>query len=163
MWTMPSRKVSSLDKQKRIWKLTFFWCCQFPISQGENLDSVDGSYDDTHDTGMYNSLTSTIWSLISYAIIKSLAKKLFIPTKTISWTPFSALVYNSYEWWKGGGAWHFRNFHNLIHGVVLALIKLNSLRPGSSILVKCHHPPIIKGGLNLINSLGIPPGRACAD
>ena len=47
-------------------------------------------------------------------------------------------------------------------GVVLAPIKLNSLQPGSSILVMCRHPPIIEGGLNLINSLGIPLGRACA-
>ena len=46
-------------------------------------------------------------------------------------------------------------------GVVLAPIKLNSLRPGSSILVKCRQLTIIEGGLNLINSLGIPLGRAC--
>ena len=49
-----------------------------------------------------------------------------------------------------------------IPGVVLAPIKLNSLQPGSSILVMCRQPPITEGGLNLINSLGIPLGRACA-
>ena len=51
--------------------------------------------------------------------------------------------------------------YQFIPGVVLAPIKLNSLRPGSSILVKCRQPPTIEGRLNLINSLDIPLGRAC--
>ena len=48
--------------------ITFFWCCQFPISLGENLDSVDGSYDDTHDTGMYIVQFIDVNQMISYVI-----------------------------------------------------------------------------------------------
>ena len=159
MWTMPSRKVSSLDKQKRIWKLTFFWCCQFPISQGENLDSVDGSYDDTHDTGLNNSLTSFRRSVMQS--INKKVEKLFIQTKTISLTCFLGSQAIR-EWWAGGGIWSFWHFINLslvLYWLLSSWIPCDLEVPFSS---NVSPVLIIEGGLNLINSLSIPLGRACA-